>query len=41
MKLHKDEALKDPKEIERIGKRELKIGSTVSHPNVVSILDYG
>jgi transcriptional regulator with XRE-family HTH domain len=41
LKVYKDEVLRDPKEKERIEKREFAVGSAVAHPNVVRIHDHG
>jgi serine/threonine protein kinase len=41
VKTYKDQALTDPNEIKRIEQREFKIGSTIHHPNVVAIHEYG
>lgn len=39
LKIYKPEILKEPKQIERI-RREFRIGSQISHPNIVRIYDF-
>ena len=40
IKLYKDEILKKPNQQQRI-EREFKVGSTIAHPNVVTVHDSG